>query len=287
MVIGVACCLATCNINASPNVYAWGTGSTVPSDLTNAVQVSAGWGQFLALRSDGTVTGWGANAYGQAVDPYGLTNAVQVSAGPDVSAATLADGTIAVWGEVDPTLVFPDDLTNVVKVVACETNEFFVLRDTGEADAFGAYTNAVLYGVTDIDGEKYSVATGDSCLMASFTDGSVWVPYTFGNRNSGVIVPESVSNVVAVAASGALFRGVIRYDGTVIAWSDNTTNAVYTSVPTNNPIVQLCGGYDGIYGCCSNGAIVKILGMSINGATSAPMYDLSIGYQSGMGIAKP
>lgn len=284
-VIGAVCCLTACNINANPNVYSWGTSSPVPNDLTNAVQVSAGWGYFLALRSDGTVTGWGTNDVGQATDPYGLTNVVEVSAGPGVSAACCADGTIAVWGQVDPAVVFPDDLTNVVKVIACETNEFFVLRNTGEADAFGMYTNITLYGVTDIAGAKFTSGIGDSSLMASFTDGTIWLSNVIGIATNRI--PASVFNVVAVATASGNNRVVIRDDDVAIAWNVSSGSTT-TYIPMNGTnVIDITGGFPLVYALSTNGVVRSMIGVTKWPTNSPPLQTISAGYNyCGAGIIK-
>ena len=83
--------------------------------LGNITQISSGWNHALALRSDGTVWGWGKNDYGQIgngnlVDqpiplqvkgPGGagvLSNIIMVSGGDCSSAALRADGTVWTWG---------------------------------------------------------------------------------------------------------------------------------------------------------------------------------------------
>ncbi|WP_239113800.1 putative Ig domain-containing protein, partial [Planotetraspora mira] len=79
--------------------------------LTGVVQIDAGGGHGLAVRSDGTVWAWGDNTYGQVGDGSyyanvrttpvaveGLTNVVQVSGSLDDSVAVRSNGTVAVWG---------------------------------------------------------------------------------------------------------------------------------------------------------------------------------------------
>jgi len=84
--------------------------------LTNAVAISAGWGHNLAVLSDGTVLGWGANTTGGAtgvtaqeaggfsdaalvtVGGILLTNVRSVAAGYGFSLALKRDGTVAAWG---------------------------------------------------------------------------------------------------------------------------------------------------------------------------------------------
>jgi alpha-tubulin suppressor-like RCC1 family protein len=76
------------------NVY----GQTnVPPNLTNVVAISVGEGgnvnHLLALRTDGTVTAWGYNAG----VPSSLSNAVAVSAGGVQGMALKSDGDVVTW----------------------------------------------------------------------------------------------------------------------------------------------------------------------------------------------
>ena len=91
------------------------TGVVVIADqvLSNVVAISAGIHHSLAIKSDGTVVGWGDNGGGRAtglksaypyrdsgvVTIYGkiLSNAVAISA-CRFSAALKSDGTVALWG---------------------------------------------------------------------------------------------------------------------------------------------------------------------------------------------
>jgi hypothetical protein len=77
----------------------WGYGSTTPPEgLGDVVAVAAGTFHSLALRADGTVEGWGHNEYGKATPPPGLGDVVAIAAGHDHSLALRADGTIVTWG---------------------------------------------------------------------------------------------------------------------------------------------------------------------------------------------
>lgn len=111
---------------ADGSVWAWGSeyegrlGVVFPDDnrplvpvhvntLANIVQVSAGGGHTLAVRSDGTVWAWGENFAGQLGDGFtatrtvpvqiaGLSGVVEVAAGYDHSLARTADGGVYAWG---------------------------------------------------------------------------------------------------------------------------------------------------------------------------------------------
>lgn len=79
------------------------------SGLTGVLALRGGLYHSLALRSDGNVSAWGANNYGQLGDTtqsdrhspvqvLGLANAVGIAAGANHSLAVKANGTIVGWG---------------------------------------------------------------------------------------------------------------------------------------------------------------------------------------------
>ncbi len=62
----------------------------VPPGLSEVAGIAVGLSHMLALKSDGTVVGWGDNSYGESVAPAGLSGVVAVAAG----AGALASQTI-------------------------------------------------------------------------------------------------------------------------------------------------------------------------------------------------
>ncbi len=70
-------------------------GYNVPAGLTNIVAICSSSGTDhhinLAIRADGTVTGWGFNFYGGPIVPSGLTNVVAVSSDSSHCVALLGD----------------------------------------------------------------------------------------------------------------------------------------------------------------------------------------------------
>ena len=103
---------------ADGTVWAWGTGNGYwigPSPVriagaSNMINVAAGAGHALALRSDGTVWAWGADNRGQLgdggtlgysdtpVQVSGLSNIVALCAGDDYSLALDINGCVWAWG---------------------------------------------------------------------------------------------------------------------------------------------------------------------------------------------
>ncbi|MDP9118360.1 MAG: hypothetical protein M3O28_14080 [Actinomycetota bacterium] len=74
-------------------VYSWGVGLPVPPTLSGVEQVAAGLGYALALRTDGSIVGWGSNSAGQLNAPPGRYTAV---AATDTFALAVAVPTPAV-----------------------------------------------------------------------------------------------------------------------------------------------------------------------------------------------
>ena len=91
----------------------------MPSDLTNAVVVSAQALHTLALRSNGTVVAWGYNTlYGETNVPAGLTNVTAISAGYQFNLA-VSNGFVVAWGDNSSGQCnVPAGLSNVVDVAA-------------------------------------------------------------------------------------------------------------------------------------------------------------------------
>src|SRR5260221_139004 len=72
--------------------------SQIPEDLTNVQAIAAGSFFSLALRTDGTVMGWGNSGYGQLDIPIVLSNVTAIAAGGFHGLARRSDGTVVAWG---------------------------------------------------------------------------------------------------------------------------------------------------------------------------------------------
>jgi hypothetical protein len=84
---------------------------SVVNGLTNITGIAAGYGFSLALKSDGTIWGWGLNSQGQlgngatSTNPQpiptvvnGITNVASIAAGYGHGLALLSDGSLRTWG---------------------------------------------------------------------------------------------------------------------------------------------------------------------------------------------
>jgi glucose/arabinose dehydrogenase/sugar lactone lactonase YvrE len=90
-------CLA---LRSDGTVIGWGDNSewqvSVPTDLTNAVAIAAGAGHSLAMRSNGNVVAWGSPVYGAVEVPPYLTNVLAIATGEKQALALTLEPVITV-----------------------------------------------------------------------------------------------------------------------------------------------------------------------------------------------
>ncbi|HPC82152.1 MAG TPA: PKD domain-containing protein [Thermoanaerobaculaceae bacterium] len=195
------------------SVWEWGFGVNEPRQvqgLNQVVQV-AGRGHRIALRSNGSVWGWGANAYGQLgngnnttqsapVQVVGLGNIKQIAVGELHTLALGTDGKVWAWGR----------------------NVRGTLGDGTFEDRNIPVQVRGLSGIVHI-------AAGNEASYAVGSDGKVyaWGANSSGELGDGTTTPrnvpvavEGLSNVVEVAGGWA-FALARKSDGTVWAWGYN------------------------------------------------------------------
>lgn len=163
-------------------VFSWsGQDGFVPG-LTNIVAIAAGGGEDernLALHEDGTVVAWGGEPA-----PAGLSNVVAIAVGEYHSLALKQDGTVHGWGD-----------NHCEQATGVENP-----RGQRKASGLVIHSGQVLSNVGAIAaGNQYALfGIGSHHSLALKEDGTVvgW------GRICGrpVVVPEGLSNVVAIAA---------------------------------------------------------------------------------------
>ncbi|MBI1825319.1 MAG: tail fiber domain-containing protein [Planctomycetes bacterium] len=198
----------------------WGGGAIpylldVPSGTFTAV--AAGSNFSLAIRSDGSVVGWGANNYGQTNVPAGTY--VAIAAGEHHALGIRSDGTLGGWGDD------PYGETNVPAGtfigIAAGSYHSVAIRSDGTLVGWGYDFE----GETDVpSGTFVSVAAGYLHSLAIRTDGTL-VGWGWG-PNGQIDVPSGT--FIAVAA-GSEHSIAIRSDGTLAGWGDNASGQI--SVP--------------------------------------------------------
>ncbi len=129
-------------------------------NLDNVVAIDQGGVHILALKSDGTVWGWGANVYGRLgdgsttdssspVQAAGLTNVTAIATNGLTSAALKSDGTVWTWGgDQYGNLCHDDQLdkhsptkTALSNIVAISTNARSLIAVDANGDVFACGSN--------------------------------------------------------------------------------------------------------------------------------------------------
>lgn len=218
--------------------------TNVPVDLSNVVAIAAGMSHSLALRGDGTVVAWGDNYSGQINVPNGLTDVVAIAAGENHSLALKNDGTVFGWGYTNYATA-PTGLSNVV-AIAAGSSQSLALTRSGTVVAWGyelQNQQTVLPTLTNV----VAIAAGYSHSLALRNDGTViaWGSSYYG-YSGPVTPPDSLSNVVAIAAGGG-YSGdhsvALKDDGTVVAWGWNSQGQTNVPAGVLNGIAVSAGGF--------------------------------------------
>jgi len=215
--------------------------TAVPPTVTNASAIEAAGVFGMAVNAaDGTVIGWGDNAYEGTNVPTGLSNVLMI-AGP--AAALRSDGTVVCWGDnrYGQTNV-PPDLTNAV-YIATSGPSTAALRSDGTVIAWGDNT----YGQTNVPPGLTDVvslsAAGWGCRLALRADGSV---VHWGETSYPVVpLPANLSNIVDIASTEQ-FGLALTDQGKVIFWGRG--NPPPETLPTLTAIAAANVGGAGIVG---------------------------------------
>ncbi|HEX7314810.1 MAG TPA: S8 family serine peptidase [Pyrinomonadaceae bacterium] len=211
-----------------------------------AKQVSARTFHTLALKTDGTVWGWGNNRSGQTYDGTkdetrslpaqvkGLTNVSAVASGANFGLALKGDGTVWAWGDntsgqlgnadvpaaVKQAPVQVKGLTNIVAIAAGESHGV-ALKSDGTVWAWGHNGFAQL-GVGKPDMNPHFVplfvASGVKAIAAGFTqtyavktDGTVWVcgsnPYGMAGQPASVVHVTTMTKVEGLSNVSSVVAG--------------------------------------------------------------------------------
>lgn len=245
-VVNLLACLAVSPGRAADSTIAWGNNNNlqtdVPPSVTGVVALSAGTLHSLALRTDGTVIGWGDNFFGQA-NMAGLTQVKAIAAGGTFSLALLSNGTVVVRGTQPPA---PPGLNNVT-AIAAGWKHALALQSNGTVVSWGD-TNLVPAGLNNV----VAIAAGDGHSLALLADRTV-VAWGETNYNK-TVVPPGLSNVVAIAA-GKDHCAVLQWNGKVTAWGRNEDGQATVPPSLSNVVAIAAGGFHTV-ALRNNGSIV-------------------------------
>jgi alpha-tubulin suppressor-like RCC1 family protein len=207
--------------------------------LSDIIAIAPGDAHTLALKSNGTVFGWGCNAHGrlgnnsaadssspvQVVGSSGsgyLSNVTAVAAGGGHSVALLSNGTVWAWGY----------------------NEFGQIGNGATSSGNNLLPVQVLTAPGVPLANVIAIATGWSHTIALKSDGTVWawgynnygqLGYNGTTNSSYAAQVSSLGDVVAITARMS-HTVALKSDGTVWAWGYNEFGQLGKSASTSpNP----------------------------------------------------
>lgn len=233
----------------------WGWNSAYAKPMStnlvysNAVAVSAGDSHGLALRSDGTVYGWGGDYKGKVTgtEPVNtevtngivrilgeiLSHVVSVAASRTFSLGLRKDGTVVTWGEN----TVPAGLSNITGI-AVDDCHGWVLRSDGTVAGWYSWPDGDqhLFNVKSLS-NIVGIAAGPYAVRGAALrrDGAVGIwEGGLADQREFVEPPTGLGSVVAVAV-GVGHSLALRRDGTLVGWGDNKFGAA-TGVPATNSV---------------------------------------------------
>ena len=196
---------------ATSNTITWPTTTTPqpPQTTTTYSAVSAGGGHSCGLRTDGTITCWGANFAGQAEAPEAVYTAV--SAGVDHSCGLRTDGSITCWGHNGNGQAEAPE--GVHSAVSAGWRHSCGLRSDGTITCWGANVGGRAEAPEGVY-TAVSAGGGHSCGLRS--DGTITC---WGHNDNGQT--EAPAGTHTTVAAGWSHSCGLRSDGTVTCWGWN------------------------------------------------------------------
>lgn len=270
-------------------VAAWGVGAVtnLPSTLSNAVAIAAGYQHAVALKADGTVAAWGSNTYGQASVPLGLSNVVAVAAGDYHCLALKEDGTITAWGNNNGGQIsLPANATNII-AIAAGTAHSLALRADGIVLAWGDN----FYGQTTVPASATNVvaiAAYSDHNLALRADGTV-LPW--GDSSQGMNTLAYNANGLVAIAAGDSFNLALRTNGLYVTWGFFPPSGIPTST---SDVIGIASGSQHILLLRTGGRVTSVAGYNL---FSSPRLNVptwltnavavAAGYDFSLALARP
>jgi alpha-tubulin suppressor-like RCC1 family protein len=288
-------------VSAQPGVYAWGSNdayqlgngdnveqtvvgqTNVPVKVTSVAAGGSDFGAFsLALNSNGTVSAWGSNYYGElgtnstnTTPPYGIANAstvagisdngvlagvTAIAAGNGYGLALLSGGSVVGWG------------SNVHGTLGWSP-----------APPFESLTPVTISGLSNIT--ALSAARGADVgyySLALDSSGNVWAwgynangQLGNGKNDSGTYPTpaqvQGISNATAVSA-GAEHGLAVKSDGSVWAWGSNIYGQIGDGTSTTRTTAVQVVGPGGAETFSGAAAVAAGNGFSVALTTAGTVY---------------
>ncbi len=210
---------------------------SVVGGFTDWISVSAGGGQSLGIRSNGTIWAWGINGSGQLGDNTttsrsspvsvvgGFTDWISASAGGSHSLGVRANGTLWAWGSNGSGQLGDNTIANRLSPVSVVGGfADWISVSAGSVHSIGVRANGTLWAW----GSNGSGRLGDG---------------TDATRSSPVSVVGGFTDWVSASGGGLHSLGV-RANGTLWAWGYNSSGQLGNNTLTDHSSpVSVVGGF--------------------------------------------
>lgn len=236
-----------------------------------AKTMAAGYYHSLAIKTDGSVVGWGRIDDWYGMDEIPLTppepnsDFTSLGVGYSHSLGLKADGSVVCWGaNWDGELNIPSPNSDFVSIAAGLFHSLAIKND-GSIVAWGANWDSQLNGIPAPNADFVAVAAGYSHSMGLKSNGSI---VTWGSTWGGDLsVPTPNSDFVAIASGVSHCLG-LKSDGSIVGWGENSYGQSNVPAP-NSDFVAIAAGGSHNMGLKSNGSVV-CWGYNGNGQLNIP-----------------
>jgi hypothetical protein len=227
-------------------IVGWGSQKTPNDPLTNITKIAAGYRHSLALKSDGTIVGWGLNDCGQATTPDG-NDFTAIAAGMYHSLALKSDGTIVGWGDNSWGQATPPEGNDFIAITA---GHLYSLALKSDGSIIGWGINRSGQATSPAGNDFTAIAAGGQHSLALKSDGTL---VGWGDNEYGQATPPDGNSFIAIAA-GWSYSLALKSDGSIVGWGYN--NYGQTTPPAGNNFIAIAAGGTHSLALKSDGTIV-------------------------------
>jgi hypothetical protein len=224
------------------SVAEWGlSGPSTPPEGKDFVAISAGPFHSLALKSDGSIVGWGDNWAGEATPPDG-NDFVAIAAGGGgspvmvgFSLALKSNGSIIGWGDNHVGQATPPAGNDFVSIAA-QGDYALALKSDGSVVGWG---DNYFGQATPPEGNDYiAIAAGEQHSLALKSNGSI---VGWGYNDFCQATPPEGNDFIAITSEGYNSLA-LNSNGSIIGWGANWYGQ--TTPPDGNDFIAIAaGGY--------------------------------------------
>jgi alpha-tubulin suppressor-like RCC1 family protein/uncharacterized lipoprotein YmbA len=272
----------TCGLRSDGSLTCWGSNTYGQTDVVGYTQISAGGYHTCGLRSDGSLVCWGHNYYGQTNVPDlpAEVSYTQTSAGGYHTCGLRSDGSLVCWGSNW------DSQTNIPPL---PTGVSYTQVSAGGYHTCGLRSNGSLICWGENDDGQTSVPALPA--EVSYTQVSAGLRHTCGLRSDGSLIcwgrnTAGQTNVPTLpagvsytqAGAGGIHTCGLRSNGSLVCWGWNDDGQ--TDVPTppaGLSYTQVSAGEAHTCGLRSDGSLV-CWGDNSSGQTNVPALPAGASY---------